>query len=370
MLFNYSQIRNCVLVNFFLLVPVLHGQAADINANVVTMNMYVGTDVKNLLAATTLSGLKRAVDGAYNAVLDSDPEECVAAMAKEIAAHQPLLVGLQEAALIRIGPSTLPQTPANSVQVNYLGMLLHDLASLKHPYRTLAILPGIDAQAPGTTGQDVRVTDRTVIIAARTNRLAIRDRHVETYLINLPVPIPALNTTIVDTRGWAAADADFDGVNFRFITTHLENVLPQLPVGGAAIQLAQAVELIAAAAATDIPVIMAADFNANADNPSDPSYPTYRTLLRDRASGRFSDAWKQIHPTNAGHTCCQAANLRNPDSMLRERIDLILYRGPQAESASLAGNRPPDRTRSGRWPSDHAALAATLGFAPSTAFAR
>jgi hypothetical protein len=265
-------------------------------------------------------------------------------LAEEIVARGPLLVGLQEAFLIRTGKSTSPPTSATQVQVDYLGMLLEDLENLGHPYVAVATLPGIDAQAPSTTGQDVRVTDQTVIIAAQTPELTITDQHVENFLINLPVLVPALGTTLTDLKGWASVNAKIDGGAFRFVTTHLENLVPGLPFGGAAIQLAQAAELVEVAGAPDRPVIMAADFNANASSTSDPSNLTYKILVQGGTNGKFTDAWKQLHPTDPGYTCCQAANLQNPVSQLSQRIDLVLYRGPIRGCRSVAGRKSPDRS--------------------------
>ena len=360
---NRLSLRLAVLVAFFVLSPALRGESAEVRGGVMTMNMYVGADVNAVLSASTSTALEQAVDATYAQVLASNPRARVEKLAEEIVARGPLLVGLQEAFLIRTGKSTSRPTPATQVQVDYLGMLLEDLQNLGHPYAAVATLPGIDAQAPSTTGQDVRVTDQTVIIAAQTPELTITDQHVENFLINLPVPVPALGTTLTDLKGWASVDAKIDDGAFRFVTTHLENLVPGLPFGGAAIQLAQAAELVEVAAAPDRPVIIAADFNANASSTSDPSNLTYKLLVGGGTNGKFTDAWKQLHPTDPGYTCCQAANLQNPISQLSQRIDLVLYRGPiQAVEASLTGNLPTDRTPTTPplWPSDHAALEATL----------
>jgi hypothetical protein len=367
MMSNRLSLRQAVLVALFVLSPVFRGETAEVQGSVMTMNMYVGANVKAVLSASSLTALEQAVDAAYAQVLASNPPARVEKLAEEIVTRGPLLVGLQEAFLIRTGKSTSPPTPATQVQVDYLGMLLEDLQNLGHPYVAVATLPGIDAQAPDTTGQDVRVTDQTVIIAAQTQELTITDQHVENFLINLPVPVPALGTTVTDLKGWASVDAKIDAGAFRFVTAHLENLVPGLPFGGAAIQLAQAAELVEVAAPRNLAVIMAADFNANASGTSDPSNLTYRLLLRGGTNGKFIDAWKRLHPTDSGYTCCQAANLQNRVSRLSQRIDLVLYRGPiHALEASLAGNLPTDRTPTTPrlWPSDHAALGARLAGRP------
>ncbi len=66
-------------------------------------------------------------------------------------------------------------------------------------------------------------------------------------------------------------------------------------------------------------------------------------------------------PNDPGYTCCQNANLLNPTSLLNERLDLILFRGPFAVSdVVLVGDDPADKTPSGLWPSDHAGVVARL----------
>ncbi|HJU18427.1 MAG TPA: endonuclease/exonuclease/phosphatase family protein [Stellaceae bacterium] len=364
-MFKRQAVRIAVLVALFIVAPVLRAEAAGNGGNptvsVMTMNMYVGTDVNSaLLSAQTPSGLALAVTAAYQNILNSDPPERIAAMAKEIASHDPDLVGLQEVALLRTAPITSPPTFATKVEADFLQMLLDDLTQLGQHYNAVAILPGIDAQAPTTLGKVIRLTARTAIIA-RTG-LSLSNIHVEDFLANLRVPVPISPGAITDTRGWISVDADLGGPKIRFFTTHLENATPA-PL--APIQLAQAKELVAVATHTSLPVIMAADFNANADNPADPSFRTY-TLLRNAG---FADAWTQVHPDDPGYTCCQAPDLRNPVSQLSERIDLVLYRGAlQAVEASLAGNQPSDRTPSGLWPSDHAAVEATFAVgSPQTA---
>jgi endonuclease/exonuclease/phosphatase family metal-dependent hydrolase len=367
MMFKRRAAHAAILVALFILAPVLRAEAAGNGSdqgngggqkiNVMTMNMYPGTDLTGLLSAgSDLLALKTAVTNAYENILNTNPAGRIAAMAREIIQRDPDLVGLQEADLLRTGPSTSPATPATNVKVDFLKMLLADLANLGQSYHRVAIVPGVDVQAPSTLGKDIRLTDRTVIIArSGDHHLTLSNRQVEDFQVALRVPVPALNETVTVTRGWASIDAALDGRKFRFVTTHLEVVLP---VVGNAIQLAQATELLGVATGTRLPVIMAADFNANADNPADPSYPTYTALLK----GGFADAWTQTHPNQPGYTCCQAPDLQNRRSELSERIDLVLYRGSlKAGAASLAGELPRDRARLGLWPSDHAAVEEPFG---------
>jgi endonuclease/exonuclease/phosphatase family metal-dependent hydrolase len=139
------------------------------------------------------------------------------------------------------------------------------------------------------------------------------------------------------------------GITFRVVTTHLHVPLQ--------VQLLQVTELLQSAASTNLPVILAGDFNANAADAVDPSFATYQILL----DAQFLDAWSQANPSTPGLTCCQAANLLNPESALDRRIDLVMFRGPfLASDVRVVGDQPIDRTPSGLWPSDHAGVVATL----------
>jgi len=99
------------------------------------------------------------------------------------------------------------------------------------------------------------------------------------------------------------------------------------------------------------------DFNVTADSGLDPTFATYQLLI----GAGLIDLWPQQRGFDPGFTCCQDAALLNPVSQLSHRIDLVLYRGNFSPlDIVLVGNTPADRTPSGRWPSDHAGLVATL----------
>jgi endonuclease/exonuclease/phosphatase family metal-dependent hydrolase len=103
-------------------------------------------------------------------------------------------------------------------------------------------------------------------------------------------------------------------------------------------------------------VVIAGDFNIDADTSLDPSFPAYQAMI----NAGFADAWQIKRAPDPGFTC-QAGNLLNPTSLLSQRIDLVLFRGAfDVADISLIGNQPADRTSSGLWPSDHAGVAATL----------
>jgi endonuclease/exonuclease/phosphatase family metal-dependent hydrolase len=316
----------------------------DGGIRLVTQNMYVGSSNATLAAARTPQQLLAAVATIYNNILASKPAERAAAMAREIARHRPDLIALQEAALLRTGTGG----PATTVRSDFVQSLLDELAGLGLRYRTVAIVPGLDAQVPSTLGFDVRLTNQDAILVRADPELQVSNLQIEQFGIKLSVP--TLLGPFTDLRGWAAIDVKLRGQRVRFVTTHLDSSVP-------AIRVAQARELLLTAANTSLPVVMAGDFNIAADTGADPSFPAYQAII----NAGFTDAWQSKRAPDPGFTCCQAENLLNPTSLLSHRIDLVLARGGfRVADISLIGNQPADRTSSGLWPSDHAGVAATL----------
>jgi endonuclease/exonuclease/phosphatase family metal-dependent hydrolase len=313
----------------------------------VTQNMYVGSRFDALSTAQSPQELLVAVATIYNNIVASKPAERAAAMAREIARHRPDLVALQEATLLRTGTGG----PATTVRSDLLQSLLDELAGLGQRYRAVAIIPGLDAQAPSALGFNVRVTNQDAILVRAdlpSHELEVSNLQIEQFGVKLVTP--SAGGPIADPRGWTSIDVKLRGVRFRFVTTHLDSVSP-------AIRMAQAGELLQTAANTSLPVIIAGDTNIAADSSLDPSFPGYQALI----DAGFTDAWKSKPAPDPGFTCCQAPNLLNPASLLNHRIDLVLLRGAfGVADISLIGNAQADRTSSGLWPSDHAGVAATL----------
>ena len=140
-------------------------------------------------------------------------------------------------------------------------------------------------------------------------------------------------------------------LSILLVSTHLET--SQYPD----VQLGQARELLAGVLETDRPVVLIGDLNTRA-----PAAPAYRMLL----DAGFVDAWTTIQGDDPGFTCCQQADLRNPESSLYERIDLVVFRGPfEVLRATRTGETSAARTGSGLWPSDHAGVVATVELRPN-----
>ena len=304
-------------------------------------------------------------------------------IAQEVEQAQPDLIGLQEAVLWRSQtPADLVGGNAGHVEYDFVQILLDALAARGLHYAVVAEERGVDVELPGYLSEanallgllsDIRLTDREVILARTdlmVSELKLSNAQTGHYATNFRFPVNG--TLFVETRGWASVDAEVRGKDFRFITTHLEEVLPgPIDVSGP-IRQAQAVELLAGPANTNLPVVLVADGNSNANG--DATTAAYSTL---RAAG-FADAWLEAKPAKPQvSTCCADEQLLSPTLPVagddEGRLELVLYRGSGDFGTLgidlLGNNAATDKVSNGQtliWPSDHAGVAARLGIHNST----
>jgi len=273
-------------------------------------------------------------------------------------------VGLQEVALWRSQqPGDYsrfdPKTNAATVEFDYLEILLDRLADLGCPYAPLVVCATFDAELAGL-GRDLRLTDREVLlmrVGIPPQRLALVGVAGNRFMNAVNLPIDGRFVPL--RRGWVGADLLLRGRALRVISTHLETNF-------AAVQLAQAHELLWGPASADVPTILLGDFNSSDAEGGAPT-PTYPTLA---ASG-FEDAWKSTGAPGKGFTCCQGELLDNPASLLNARIDLVLFRSTlrsrlrrrrdvRALRAFVVGDTPVPVAPGLFWASDHAGVISDL----------
>ncbi len=321
---------------------------------VMVRNLFIGSDLEALMEVSTLLDVPDAGAQVWAEIQATDFEERAEALADEIAAARPHLVGLQEASLFRI------QSPgdfifgnlvsARNPVLDYLEILLAALERRGLSYRAVAISTGTDLEGPMRVAggiDDLRLTDREVIIAR--SDVEVTDIRAENYSATQRVSPGGVDELAINlVKGWTSVDATVGGLSFRFVSTHLE-----ISRFGDEVQLAQAEELLAALSGETLPTILVGDFNSPAGGMTT---PTYGNLI----DAGFSDVWDAVG-SGEGFTCCQKTDLREPTSNLRLRVDLILVRGKiEVCEASVVGDEPGDRTPGGLWPSDHAGVVATL----------
>lgn len=336
---------------------------------VMTQNLYQGTEFAHIqglvgtspsfeeaLAATT------ADYATYEATRFNDRAKLIAA---EIAQNRPALVGLQEVATWHRGafdsahPFALP-APVNEDFTRELVAALaadgiHYAAVSRHDDNFTLAFPILTRSGLVAVGMV-----ESGVILARTDlppgQLKLSNPMSGTYLARPPLfpnpldPDPPHGFQF--TNSWQSIDVKLRGKQFRFITTHLDALIP-----GGVISGPQAQELLAGPAHTSLPVIVTGDMNSGLrDAPA-----AYKTLL----AGGLSDTWTAAGLGTPPLTCCHLAPedlISDPNATYTSDLDHILTRGPfSVLDTHLVGNVPPNPPPSPFiWPSDHAGMVATL----------
>jgi len=341
-----------------------------------TQNLYVGADLHRIVEVADPNQIPFVVADVFHAVETTNFPQRAVEIAREVKEKQPDVIGLEEVSLIRVqSPSDYfignPEK-AQTVVYDYLQILLDALAKKGLHYRVasqvtesdmeLPAFAGLDPQTGAPKFNDIRLTDRDVILA-RSNVFTANPMGAN-YQTTLEIPV-AGGITIPFTRGYTAVDATVRGKTWRVVDTHLEERDSDSLAG---IQAGQAQELISVLATETKPVLLLGDMNSS---PTDPDVPTLGvvTPYRQFVGAGFTDSWvHSVHDDGPGYTCCELETLDNPTPTLDQRIDYVFYRpemlGPAMQKtrlyADLVGNDVDDKSASELWPSDHAGLYARV----------
>ena len=341
---------------------------------VMTYNVYVGGDLEAVfqqlidMPPGQPAELARTAYDIYDQVVNqSDFPRRAEAIARAIAESEPHFVGLQEMALVRVGPPDFlvnPRPNADTVMLDFRQELEAALEQQGLDYSFAYEVGNADVELPMLDDNGVFMDGRLTLFDV----LLVRDDVVVEAggagnYEAVVAPIPGLPITIL--RGYVKVDASVAGRAYQVVNTHLEAADPR-------IRNLQAEELIArlAGGRQDVPVILLGDFNSAPDVAPGATLndnSTYETIT----NAGFTDMWKGGAGT--GYTCCQDPDLSNPGS-LSKRIDFIFVRNSSAPGAAAidtnaddaftVGDLPSDRvtTDDGAilWPSDHAGVGADL----------
>jgi endonuclease/exonuclease/phosphatase family metal-dependent hydrolase len=316
---------------------------------VMTRNLDAGTDFGPIFAAADVTEFLEATTSVWQEVEASNIPERMAGIAAEIAATAPDVVTLQEVTLFRTGALRFDgAVVASTVAYDQLASLEAALAADGAHYRVVRVLDEFDSEVPTLLGYDVRATDRDAMLVRSdlpAKVLAVSNVHAALYTTLLPVPI--LGGTVSVLRGWISADLTSLGRTTRVIGTHLDTYTP--------VASAQAQELLAGPATTNLPVIIAADFNTGPGVSS-----TYGVLL----AGNLIDTWTATNPSDPGLTwALHDEDPSDASAVPSIRIDLVLERGLTPKADVLIGATTASLTASGLWPSDHAGVVASMWLA-------
>jgi endonuclease/exonuclease/phosphatase family metal-dependent hydrolase len=333
---------------------------------VMTRNIFLGADLGPALSATSLDG---AIDGAgviLNEVDTTNFPERAKPLAREIAASEPDLVGLQEVALWRQGPEDFfsgANTLPTEVRYDFLALLVEELEALDVHYKVVEVQQEFDEELPadldgsnetppgGALGAELdgRLTMRDVILAKKGS--AVRTGETDgAHYTTLFIPRIGGVFSIPVERGWVSTEVTVGGsaTGFRFVNTHLE------AFGEDTIREAQAKELFAPGGPldTDEQVILVGDLNSG-------------TEARHNIHGTDQLAFSALlgfgmTDNGAIQSCCYS-DLFDPTQVFDHTVDHVLTKPAlETRNAFVTGNDPAERTPSGLWPSDHGGVVSTL----------
>ncbi len=352
--------KRLTLLALFTIALAVHSSAAE-ELTVMTRNLYFGGSLDAALGAGSIAEIPEIVSATWASIQASNFPDRARALAAEIAADEPHLVGLQEVWMFRLqSPGdflTGNAEAATEVELDFLQLLETELAAQGLDYRVVATVQNADVEVPAANGDDIRLTDREVILARAD--VEVTNGQGANYALNLELPIGgAEGLPVTFLRGWVSVDAKVGERTVRFFSTHLERK------AAAAIQEIQADELVQLADGSPHPVVLVGDLNSAADGSGTSSYG-------DIIDAGYADAWNMAHPGDAGYTCCHANDLQNGAVDFNRRIDHVFAEGSlTVMEANIVGADPAGRTPAGLWPSDHAGMVARLDLSPTVIEAR
>ncbi|MEJ2238795.1 MAG: endonuclease/exonuclease/phosphatase family protein [Gemmatimonadales bacterium] len=323
------------------------------HVTVMTRNLYIGADVDPIIEAAAAGQpelIPGLVDQAFATMVYTNYPERAGAIADEIAAADPDLIGVQEAYVIEGGGVTL----------DFLGILQQQLLARGLDYYVAGSIQNTAVAIPGGQVGVVTLLDYDAVLA----RGDVKTGNVVTQNFATEFPPFSLGGQELQIlRGFVAVDAKVNGQKYRFVNTHPE------PGTGLAAQIRQGqiAELIAYLKDEKQPVIIVGDMNTDGYS-REPGY----AMLVDAG---YEDAWVEY----AGHrrpgfTSSHAADLSNETVDFYHRIDLILASRLEWARVDIVGDEVGDRFLSSGgyylWPSDHAGVVGKLLVPSRRHFAR
>lgn len=391
--FNHVFVISLLLVLSMLIIPFTSASAAqeeqqEPKINAMTYNLYLGADIfKVVEAAQTDPGLvPYAVAEVYQTMLYTNFWARAEAIADEIAANEPRVVGLQEVeTFYKQTPGDFligNPTQATDLVIDFYAVLDATLKARGMYYDAYTMpnadveLPMIDADSP-TGLSDVRMVDHDVILVRKGHAASLV--RAANYATNVGMDIGG--TYIEFTRGYLVVDVDVKGYVFRFVNTHLE-VRSAPDSVFRVVQSAQMQELIGTLAwisSIDTkPIVMVGDFNSDSDDvPGYGYHPLYGWLpymppYMQAVNAGYLDAWLLQNKYDEGFTGGFDEYVSDPGAVLDARIDLIFVDPKDLlvdkvrcdvvgdEVSDMIAN--PNYPGQYLWPSDHAGVVGKIKF--------
>ncbi len=301
---------------------------------VATYNLYLGADVALLFDVADPEQLAERIRAVRGQLDRTHYDERARAVAALLARERPDLVGLQEVSRwVLAGLDGREQ-----VLADFLPTLLAELEQVGCGYDAHAVNPNFGGAMPVSETEWAALTGANVTLVRRDGDIEVVGEDTATFSTSHQVVTSVEGVTFPIARSWGRVDVRVEGRPLRFVNTHTEAY-------DGPVRDAQRDELLAAVAGVYVPVVLVGDLNAGPEAVGLPE--------------GWTDAWSV--GKGDGFTTGQAADLANPDSTLRKRIDYVWVRDAEVLSAQVVGDRPEDRTTPhGLWPSDHACVVADL----------
>jgi hypothetical protein len=224
----------------------------DQKLTAMTYNIYQGTKLQDVLRSIT-SQLVKAVATDFGHVIANNFSERALAIASEVAATNPDLIGLQEVSLLRTSPISTTCPASSAITLDYLQILPRALSSKGLDYTVVVARNNFAFHSQGFFScglMNVGLTDRDAVLV-RTSDLTRDDISIsnvqsQNYVNNFSMVF--FGTTFTFLGGWESVDVNAQGDTVRFISTHMDAF-------SQSIRTLQARELVAGPMNTNLPVI-------------------------------------------------------------------------------------------------------------------
>jgi len=388
--FNHVFVISLLLVLSMLIVPFtsvsVSAAQEEPKINAMTYNVYLGADIFKVVEAaqTNPASVPYVVAEVYQTMLYTNFSARAEAIADEIAANKPQVVGLQEVETFykqTPGDSLSDNpTPATDLVIDFYTVLDAALKARGMYYDAYNVteadveVPMIDPNS--ITGlSDVRMVDHDVILVRKGH--AAWPVLADNYATNVGMDIGG--AYIEFTRGYVVVDVDVKGYVFRFVSTHLEVRGAQDSVFRV-VQSFQMQELIATLDWISLldpkPIVMVGDFNSDSEDvPGWGLHPVYGWLpytppYMQAVDAGYLDAWLLQSKYDDGFTSGFDEDVNDPNATLSTRIDLVFVEPEDLlvdkVSCDVVGDEVsdmvPNPAGGSLWPSDHASVVAKLKF--------
>ena len=324
-------------------IPAAPAMAAS-DVTVMTRNIYLGADIVSLATAPNKGAFEVAASDMFRKVEATNFPVRAPALADEIKAKKPDLVGLQEVALWRTGPKD-DAAAATTVKYDFLTELLAALKAKGSEYTVVTQQQEFDFEGP-TLEQDVRLTMRDVILKRKGSKVKTSGARSGNYKTDVTFTTAVGPAKVL--RGWTMVEGKVGKKSFRFVNTHLEAF-------GADVRNKQAQELFASGgplASKKRPSILLGDLN------SDPADKTAEgDAIRTVAKAGFTDVYGKGTVRTFGRN-----ELLTAEAAGSQFIDHILYRSSKAFKVKSKGVTGTGTFQSAdpKWSSDHNGVFAKL----------